>query len=293
MVIKSPSPGWRLLAGVGGSNRARLALTYVLVLVENLADLLYPFTIGLAIDGLLAGKPERMVPLIALWLAHLVVGLGRHLYDTRVFTAIYAEMATDVVRGLRSGEASDNIIVGRISLSRELTDFLQHEIPAVAQVLVKSIGAVVMLFAYDATVGAMAVAALVPMLAASGWFTRRAGRLNAGLNDRYENEVRIVARSPLAAVRRHFLRLRWWQVRISDSEATAWGIIELAAIGLTVAVLLRLTAMPGVTAGTIYAVLAYVFSFYEAASELPERLQNAVRVGDIGDRLAGPSARAS
>ena len=32
MVIKSPSPGWRLLAGVGGSNRARLALTYVLVI---------------------------------------------------------------------------------------------------------------------------------------------------------------------------------------------------------------------------------------------------------------------
>ncbi len=53
------------------------------------------------------------------------------------------------------------------------------------------------------------------------------------------------------------------------------------------AVLLRLTAMPGVTAGTIYAVRAYVFSFYEATSELPERLQNAVCVGDIVNRLAG------
>jgi hypothetical protein len=156
----------------------------------------------------------------------------------------------------------------------------------VAQVLVKSVGAVAMLFAYNAVVGTMALAALLPMLAASSWFTRRAGRLNAGLNDRYENEVRIVARAPLPAVRRHFLRLRWWQVRISDSEATAWGIIEFAAIVLTVAVLLHLTATPGITAGTIYAVLAYVFNLYEAASELPERLQNAVRVGDIGNRLA-------
>lgn len=279
--------GWRLLAGVGVRNRARLALTYTLVLVENLADLLYPFTIGLAIDGLLAGKPERIVPLIALWLAHLAVGLGRHLYDTRVFTAIYADMATGVVEGLRGRAADDRIIVGRIALSRELTDFLQHEIPAVAQALVKCIGAVAMLFVYDRVVGAMALAALVPMLAAGFWFTRRANRLNIGLNDRYENEVRIVGAAPIAAVRRHFLRLRWWQVRISDSEATAWGIIELAAIVLTVAVLLRLTTIPGVTAGAIYAILAYVFSFYEAASQLPERLQSAVRVADIGNRLAG------
>jgi hypothetical protein len=32
--------------------------------------------------------------------------------------------------------------------------------------------------------------------------------------------------------------------------------------------------------------LAYVFSFSDAASELPERLQSMVRVGDIGNRLA-------
>jgi len=280
------SPGWRLLAGVGRQSRLRLSLTYTLVLVENIAELLYPLTIGLAIDGLLAGKTLHMVPLIALWVAHLTVGLGRHLYDTRAFTAIYADMATQVVTGLRAGNADDSVIVGRIALSRELTDFLQHEIPAFAEALVKSVGAVVMLFFYDRVVGAMALVALVPMLLASGWFTRRANRLNAGLNDRYENEVRLVARAPIAAVRRHFLRLRWWQVRISDSEATAWGIIELAGIILTVAVLLSLTTTPGVSAGTIFAMLAYVFSFSDAATELPERLQSLVRVGDIGNRLA-------
>ena len=49
--------GLRVLFGrVASGHRMRLALTYGLTVIENLCDVLYPFVIGLAIDGLLAGR---------------------------------------------------------------------------------------------------------------------------------------------------------------------------------------------------------------------------------------------
>lgn len=279
--------GWQLLAAVGRRHRARLGLTYGLTLLENVADVLYPFTIGMAVDGLLAGKPERLAPLIALWLAHLVVGLWRHLYDTRVYTDVYGTLATEAVEAMRGRGVETSAIIGRIALSRELIDFLQTDIPALARALVRAIGAAAMLMLYDTVIGAMVAVALVPVIAANAWFARTSARLNAGLNDRLERQGRMLARARPPEVRRHFGRLRWWQIRISNAEAGTWGVIELTAIALTLGVLLRLTYDPGVTAGTIYAVLAYVFTFYEATSELPVTIENAARVRDIGDRLAG------
>jgi hypothetical protein len=43
-------------AAVFRAERWRIALTYGVTLLENLFYLLYPWTIGLAIDGLLAGN---------------------------------------------------------------------------------------------------------------------------------------------------------------------------------------------------------------------------------------------
>ena len=72
MIARSPT------AAVFRAERWRIALTYGVTLLENLFYLLYPWTIGLAIDGLLAGQgPWALVPLVAIWGAHIVVGAGR------------------------------------------------------------------------------------------------------------------------------------------------------------------------------------------------------------------------
>jgi ABC-type multidrug transport system fused ATPase/permease subunit len=275
-----------MLAGIARRHRGSLALTYSLTAIENGCEVLYPFVIGLAIDGLLAGQVWRMAPLAAVWIIHLVVGLARHVYDTRVFTRIYAGVAGEMVERQREAGVDPNHVVARVALSREIVTFFETELPAIATVTIRMAGAALMLFLYDLVLGVSAVLALAAILLANVWFARRAYRLNTALNNRLEREVAIVAASPLRNVRRHFERLRVWRVRISDSEAWTWGAIELAMIALTVAALLRLAALPGVSAGLIYAVLAYVFSLYEAVYGLTGIVQSVSRVRDIGRRLA-------
>jgi hypothetical protein len=56
---------------------------------------------------------------------------------------------------------------------------------------------------------------------------------------------------------------------------------------LAIGVLIRLAGLEGITPGFIYAVLAYVFDFYDALNNLPVIIQDASRAADIGRRIAG------
>jgi len=275
-----------ILAGLVRRHRWRLVTTYGLTLAENGCVVLYPLSVGIAIDGLLAGRWASLVPLVTVWLVHIVIGLVRLVYDTRAFTVVHADLVLDTVDRQRGAGVAEGRIVARVMLARELVDFLQVEVPAMIGFVTLFVGAILMLFWYDPGVGLMALAALGPILVVTRWFARRSYRLNGALNDRLEREVEIVGARPMAQVRRHYGRVRAWRIRISNAQAGTWGVIELATLGLAVAALLRLTALDGVTAGMIYAVLAYVWDYCDAADDLPVIVENLARVQDIGERLA-------
>ena len=112
------------------AERWRIALTYGVTLLENLFYLLYPWTIGLAIDGLLAGKgPWSLVPLVVIWGLHIVVGAARQVYDTWVFARIHAEIATGTIARQRAAGMGTTEIAARSVMSRELVDFFEREVP--------------------------------------------------------------------------------------------------------------------------------------------------------------------
>ena len=284
--MTQPTP-WALLTGLGGRHRWRLVLTYILTLSENLLDVLYPWLTGLAIDAVLKGDWHGVVPLLGAWLLHLATGLFRHVYDTRVFTLVYADLASDLVERQRAAGADPTHVAARVALSREVIDFLQTELPAVAASAVHFVGAVVMLCILSPWVGLLALLALVPAALETRRFGRLSLRYNAALNDRLEREVGLVAAAPPRSVRRHFAhRLRFWRVRISDAEARSWGVIELLQIGLTLAALAILARDPAAaSAGAIFAVLSYVWTYGEAVGELPGVVQKLARLKDIAGRL--------
>ena len=162
-------------------------------LVENALDVLYPFLTGVAIDALLKGGWSGVAPLLIAWTVHLFVGLFRHVYDTRVFTLVYAKLASDLVERQRAQGADAAHLAARVALSREIVDFLQVEVPAATASVVRFVGAIAMLCVLNMWVGALALLALLPV----ALFTiGRPGEpsLNAALNDRLEREIGLVAR---------------------------------------------------------------------------------------------------
>ncbi|MCM2979054.1 ABC transporter six-transmembrane domain-containing protein [Priestia aryabhattai] len=286
MIKKKENSVGHLLQGIWSKNRKGISFTYMLTIVENICDLLYAATTGFAIDGLLKGNPSSLIPLSLLWILHLGVGLFRHVYDTKVFVGIYSNVAVQMVERQRADGVKGTRIVGRVSLSREVVDFFQRELPAVATTVIRFLGAIIMLFIYDSFIGLLSLLAMIPILVINHWFGRRSYRLNHTLNNRIEEEADIVVHRPLTIVQKHFTRLRLWRIAISNAEAKTWGMMEIVVILLTLTALLRLTGVEGTTAGSIYAVLAYIWMFQEAVIALPEIVQNISRVLDIGNRVA-------
>jgi ABC-type multidrug transport system fused ATPase/permease subunit len=185
-----------------------LSLTYTLTLIENGFRVAYPLTIGIAIDRLLRSDPSGLIPLAMVWTAHIIVGLTRHLYDTRAFTSVYSDLIAMMMETQQCRGVPSETLAARAGLARELIAFFQVSIPALVSAVTLFIGAVIMLFSHDWLVGAMTLMALIPMLGAMLWFGHRSYGLNSRLNDRLEREIGVIKRPSKLRLRRHLLSLR-------------------------------------------------------------------------------------
>ncbi|MDQ3764603.1 MAG: ABC transporter six-transmembrane domain-containing protein [Actinomycetota bacterium] len=266
-------------------NRKKLTITYGLVVVEEIFELLYPFTIGIAINGLLDGEPSHIIPFIGIWAAHTIVGIFRQMYDTRVFTGMYAELASTVVAEQRARDLPPSTIIARSTLSREFVDFAETQVPAILSGVLALVGSFVMLLFYDERSAMYCAVLLVPLIAVNWWYIRRSYRLNVELNDQQEREVTVLTEQDHTAVRRHYGLLRKWEIKLSDAEARNWGILEIFVIVLSVFVFFRTTSLPGIEAGTIYAIISYLRSYVESLDEVPDTVQQITRLVDIARRI--------
>ena len=268
------------------AERWRIALTYGVTLLENLFHLLYPWTIGLAIDGLLAGQGFRvLVPLAAIWSAHILVGAARQVYDTWVFARVHAAIATATIARQRVAGIDTTEIAARSVMSRELVDFFEREVPTLMTSALGLLGGIAMLFWYDRLVGLVVTLWMVPVLVIYAVMGCRAHRLNRDLNDETEREVDLIERRRFAPLASHFRRRGRLRVRLSNAEATSWSLAELFSITAVVLVLLRMTSLPGIQAGALYAMLAYVWRVLERLDQAPTLVQRFARLLDIRRRL--------
>lgn len=128
------------------AHRYQISVTYLLTLLENLFQLLYPWAIGIAINGLLLNKYLTLTPLFVIWFAHIITGIIRQVYDTRIFTTIYSNLVTSVILEQDKRGVATSKIVARSDLSRELVDFYERDFPNIITTLFGFFGALVMLF---------------------------------------------------------------------------------------------------------------------------------------------------
>lgn len=269
------------------AHSGRLAAAYAISVAGSLAGQLYPFATALAINGVLERNFAAIGWLVACHAAALVLEVAAKMFDTRVFTQLYADVAGSFVRRAHEDGHDPSLIAARSALSREYVTFLERDVPAV---LFAAIGLTVSLVALswlDPAIGLACLALVVPLLAINRWLARRSLALNRGLNDRLEREIDVLRRGRSDAVRRHFRALGGWRVRLSDAEAKAFGAMEICVIALFVVALWRLAGSDASRAGDIYAIFAYLWKFVLALDQVPQLVQQMAKLRDLNGRLVG------
>ena len=266
------------------ADRRRIRTCYGLVVGENLLELLWPFAIGLAIDGLIDNTWAGVAVFVALSLAHTAISFLRQRYQSRTFNPLYADIVADLVAQQRAAGVDTASVSGRTEMAAEYVDFLDEDIPLAITAAFTVFGSLVMLFLYDPLVGAAAAALAAPVMVLNRRLMTRSKGFYRELNDLTEIEVDVIGRGRRAESQRHFgiVGRRW--VRLSDTEAASWGIVEVVAVALWVFTLVRVTSGT-IDVGAIIAMIAYVAFYTAGFDEVPGVLQRLTRLADIKRRL--------
>lgn len=265
--------------------RWRIALTYVLTVIEDLLELAYPWATGLAINGLLAHDYRMAVPIMIAWLLHTTVGCGRQMYDTRLYTEVYNAIVVDTVLRQRKAKIEPTTVAARSTMSREFVTFFEKDMPVVINAVVGIVGSAAILFTYDLLIGAAVTLLFVPVAVLNRGYMRRSLMLNAALNNQLEQEVSVIDRAQQQAVTDHFTQVRAWRVKLSDADAANWTTIEVLSMLVFVLVLVRVVYMPNPEAGTIFAIFFYVWRLMEKLDLSPQIVQQLMRLKDIRQRI--------
>ncbi|MEM8936086.1 MAG: ABC transporter six-transmembrane domain-containing protein [Pseudomonadota bacterium] len=266
--------------------RHRVAFTYCIMLVENILELLYPFAIGLAINGLIAGDGlMSLAPFAGIWFVQSATATFRQLYDTRLFAKIYGEVSGRMIVRQRAAGVSTGEVAARSVMAREAVDFFEFEIPTVVTALISLVGGVAMLSVYDFVAGAAMAGMLVPIAILFVLYGKRSLKLSQRLNNRHEREVAAIESGRPSRVRKHFSALARWRIMLSDIQAGSWALSDFLSACAAMFVILRVTAEPGVQAGDVFAAVSYLLTIIMALDQAPLIVEQLSRLVDIRRRV--------
>jgi ABC-type multidrug transport system fused ATPase/permease subunit len=291
------SPLWGTLGALLSAYWRRILLTYALFNLENGLRLAQPLVLGLAMNDLFHASYAGLLLFIGLHLAYLFLGCLRRMYDTRAFTGIYTDLATQLVLGQRGRDEPVSRVAARSALSREIVDFFERDVPLAVRALYSVVGALALLVLYDALLAPFCLALLLPTGVINWVHGRWALWLNGRLNDQFEGEVEVIARCRQEETRGHYALLASWRVKLSDWEALTFSLMELFVLGLLVVTLVRSCGVQEMDPGNVLAVFRYVLMFITGLDSVPLLVQQFGRLRDIGGRMQhqvpGPELRES
>ncbi|MCA8989690.1 MAG: hypothetical protein KDA78_18730 [Planctomycetaceae bacterium] len=279
-------PGvWGELGALFRQSRGPVILAYVLLIVENLLRLAQPFLLGLAVNGLLSNHYWGLWAFLAGHGLHMGFQFSRQMYDTRVYSRMYADRVSGLICRQREAGIPTSLVAARASLSRQFVTFVEKQIPQMVSALFSCVGAVGMLFYYDYRVVIACVLTAIPVFILNAWYSSRVKHVSRALHDRWENEIEIVEQASDAEVSDHYHRMSDCWVKMSDLEANTTGLTELFIMGLMAYALLVVCRIPEILAGDIFAVFRYLMMFVVAIDTVPRLVEQYARLKDIVRRL--------
>lgn len=277
-------PQLKVLKQIFLKHRYRLLFTYILFSLEMLGTLLRPFFLGLAIDGLINSNYDHLISLMLVHFGCLIIGTFRHRYDTRTYSAIYTSLVTNFLSRRKGGVSK---LSAHSNLSREFVDFLEYDLVYVIEAVYNIAGSVILLMFYDPNVVGICLSILLPVSIASYYYGKKMRRLTKMKNDELEKQVDIITEGNTLAIRRHYNKLREWQIRISDQEAWNFGFMELmvmAVMGVSLLIVTN-TSEAAILPGALVGIYNYILKFANGLDTIPYMVQKLTSLGDITRRI--------
>jgi len=266
-------------------HKVQLLITYVLFSLEMIGLLLTPYFLGEAVNGLINKSYNGLIYLCIVRFLWMIVGVIRQRFDTRTYSSIYNTIVTNFL-SLQINHKDVSKLSAHSTLAREFVDFLEHDLVYILEAVYNIFGSLILLFFYDIHVVAICFSILIPVMTISYFYGKKMKQLNKTKNDELENQIDVIESGNISAIHKHYDKLRYWQIKISDKQAINFGIMEMLSI--IVIALSLITTHKGallLNAGSLIAMYSYVKSFVTGLDTIPYAVDKYASLNDIAQRI--------
>lgn len=263
--------------------KIQILFTFFLLTIESVLLVFIPYAIGLSIDSLSNGTFKGLYILGFVLLLILIFSTSRRIYDTRVYSKVYALLCTKLIKNHKKKNIDTSIIVTRSNLVQELVDFFEHNLTEAYTSLIGIFGALLMILYLDAYVFAVCLVSIIMISIIYQLSEKKIFKENEKLNTELENRLNTIKNKNIFLVN-HFRRIAHSMIRLSDIESYNYIVIQIL-IGTVIFSALFIGVRSNLSAGDIFAMLTYVLNFSFEVLTLPIIFQQFIRLKEITNRI--------
>ncbi len=232
--------------------------------------------------------PLLLSPLL-LWVGVFLIntssGVVRRFLDTKIFLRIHAGIASFICESSVSKKQGLSVTVARAELSQEYIIFFQHRLPEIFESLIAITGTITALYFFDWIISLACLTVVVPLYFLNTSLGKKIFRLQKGYHDKYEEVYDVFSGNNPSEVKSFYLRLAEPQIKVSKLGGINFGITRILMLLVFLIVLYICIELDEFSAGEIYSIAAYLWTFVTTAEHLPDLIESFASLKDISNRL--------
>lgn len=230
-----------------------------------------------------------VLPSLILWALVFVINSGvgalRRSLDPKIFLNIYIKIATEVSIFSKNHKHTTSKTAARAELSQQYINFFQYRVPEIIENIISIAGAIIALYLFDFWISLTCFLIIIPLFFANKMYTNKVSILQKDYHDKFEDLYDVFDKRDPQYVKNYFRNLAVPQRKIANWGALNFGILRFTLLGIFLVVLYIAIDLDDFSAGEIYSIVAYLWTFVSATEYMPELLESWTSLKDISKRL--------
>ncbi len=227
-----------------------------------------------------------LIPWVLLFLVNSSIGAFRRIYDTRIYTRMFAKLSSDVVsRQLAQGEELSKV-AARSSMAWHNIEFFQYNVPEFLEQLIAVTGAIMALGLFDWRLTVTGTILLLFVLVGSKYYMRALQSIQSKLHDWYEQEYNIFATREPGKIKQYYSDISELEIKYSVRSTFSYSVIRVSLLFMFLTTLYISIDLDRFTIGALYSIVAYVWSFVTATEYIPHLSEKWVELKDTSRRIS-------
>ncbi len=273
--------------------RKGIIIAVSLVIIENIAWIVEPTLFGKVIDAVIdkanAEPGVTLVLPLILWISAFLINSGvgviRRSLDPKIYLNIFTRLASDVSGDALKKNLSVSKTTARADLSYQYISFFQYRVPEFIEHFIAIGGAVIAMYLFDWRIALTCMFIILPLVLISRLYNVKVLGLQKEYHDTYEDMYDVFSKKDPEYVREYYSKLAFPQRKIANWGSFNFGFMRLFLLAIFLVVLYIAIDLDDFSAGELYSIVAYLWTFVTASEYLPELMESMTALMDISKRL--------